>query len=199
MHLQKRFIIILLFLFLYFLGYTYADERLPEPEQKEACSENGIFCAIADPETDTTTLYELMDGNKTKLWTITHWVRFFSVSNEGVLIEKFEGANLLPLNYKEDKPMIIFYKDGNVLNQVLLNEIIQDFSKLQRTISHYAWGNFLRTDSDGTVWIETVEGKTLSFQPYDVKAKPFSLSPITVLATIVVIFILGMIYFSHKK
>jgi hypothetical protein len=58
---------------------------------------------------------------------------------------------------------IYFFKRGELINYVTLDQIIRDNSKLRRTVSHYHWANFEGLDQAGRCVVETVEGRKIRF------------------------------------
>jgi len=78
-------------------------------------------------------------------------------------VTRFDGINLLPLDYRKDYVMLSFYRRGVLIREVHLNELIQDFSKLRRTASHYYWGNYWGWNETGHYVVETLEGRKIAF------------------------------------
>jgi hypothetical protein len=92
------------------------------------------------------------------------WFRVASLADDGEhFVAGYWGMNLIPLNYDKQLVMLYFFKRGELLNHVTLEQIIRDNSKLRRTASHYAWGNFLGLDKSGRYVVETVEGRRIRF------------------------------------
>jgi hypothetical protein len=59
--------------------------------------------------------------------------------------------------------MLYFFHRGELIRYVTLDQIIHDYSKLERTASHYNWGSYKGLDLAGRFVIETVEGRKLAF------------------------------------
>jgi hypothetical protein len=146
-------------------GAGWADEPLPPPQLKTICSKNGFFCAEMDPERNLTTVYRRRAGGvRDLLWSMRGWFRVAALSGDGeYLVTGFDGLNLLPLDYKKDQVMLSFYDRGKLIRQVRLSEMISDFSKLQKTVSHYQWGNYLGLNEDDHYVVELVDKRWLLF------------------------------------
>ncbi len=142
-----------------------ADEPLPAPELKTVCSKNGFFCAEMDPGRNVTTVYRRRAGGvRDPLWSMPGWFRVASLSNDGeYLVTGFDGSNLLPLDYKKDQVMLSFYDRGRLLRQVRLNELVSDFSKLQKTVSHYQWGQYLGLNPEDHYVVELADKRWMLF------------------------------------
>jgi hypothetical protein len=142
-----------------------ADSPLPPPEVKEVWSPNKKFCAVMNPTPMTTTVFRVEDdGKRTKSWAMQGWFRVANLTDDGEhLVVGNGGINLLPLNVTKNEAMIEFFKRGKLISTVTLGELLKDQSNLQRTVSHYAWGNYLGLDEKGHYIVETVEGRKLAF------------------------------------
>jgi hypothetical protein len=77
-------------------------------------------------------------------------------------VEKF----LLPFEYKKDMPVLSFFKEGRLLNQVRLNEVIRDFSNLLNPNAGFLWAKSAGMNDLGYFTVQTVENRTLM---YDIK------------------------------
>jgi hypothetical protein len=144
---------------------SFADAPLPPAEIKTVCSRNGFFCAVMEPDTKLTTVYRRRAGgvNET-LWSMAGWYRVAFLSNDGeYLVTGYDGVNLLPLDYKKDEVMLSFYDRGKLIRHVRLNEMISDFSKLEKTVSHYQWGHYLGLNQDDHLTVELADKSWLLF------------------------------------
>ena len=164
-----------------FWSAARAGEPLPPPEAKAVCSQNGFFCAVMDPEQKVTTVVRRRAGGVSQpLWSMDGWFRVAYVSNDGeYLVTGYDGVNLLPLKYKKDQVMISFYDRGRLIGQVRLNEMISDFSKLEKvasrdtalatarggsqTVSHYRWGDYMGLNSEDHLTVELADKTWLLF------------------------------------
>jgi hypothetical protein len=142
-----------------------ADSPLPPPEKTTIWSANKQFFAVMEPDKNITTIYRTAAGKKTeKCWSMYGWFRVASLADDGEhFVAGCWGINLIPLNYDKHEVMLYFFKRGELLNHVTLDQIIRDNSKLRRTASHYAWGHFLGLDKSGRYVVETVEGRRIRF------------------------------------
>ncbi|HEX5036097.1 MAG TPA: hypothetical protein VFX30_02960 [bacterium] len=143
----------------------FADAPLPPPELRTFCSRNGFFCAATDPEARLTTVYRRRAGGvQESLWSMPGWFRVAYLSSDGeYLVTGYDGLNLLPLDYKKDEVMLSFYDRGKLIRQVRLNEMIADFSKLEKTASHYQWGKLLGLNADDHLTVELADKRWLLY------------------------------------
>jgi hypothetical protein len=142
-------------------------------------SANKKFFAVMDPKSNMTVVYRVnADGLPSVHWTMRGWFEVAALADDGKhLIVGCGGGNLLPLSVTKDFPIIQFYKVGNRINVVTLGELLQDLSKLQRTVSHYRWGNYVGLDKDGRFVVQTVEGRRLAFDVTTGKLASIDTSP----------------------
>lgn len=142
-----------------------ADEPLPAPDYRAVCSQNGFFCALMDPGKKVTTVVRRHAGGISEnLWSMPGWFRVAYLSNDGeYLVTGYDGVNLLPLNYRKDQVMLSFYDRGRLIRQVRLNEMITDFSKLEKSASHYQWGNTLGLNESDHLTVELPDKKWMMF------------------------------------
>ena len=61
--------------------------------------------------------------------------------------------------------MLTFWKEGKKTAHVTLDQLIDDFSKLQRTVSHYHWGNYNGFNDAGKFVVSTVDDKEITIDP----------------------------------
>ena len=92
------------------------------------------------------------------------WFRIAFISSDGeYLVTGYEGLDLLPLDYRKDEVMLAFYDRGKLLQQVRLSELIADFSKLEKTASHYRWGKYLGLNDDDHLTVELIDKRWILF------------------------------------
>jgi hypothetical protein len=140
-----------------------ADAPLPPPAVTTRCSNNGRYCAKADPSADTIVVYE-KDNPSAQRWSLKGWERVFDVADSGEhLVTCYGGMNLLPLDYKPDGQMLAFYEHGRLVRKVSVAELVPDATKLRRTASHYEWGRCLGFEGSRTYRVETVDRGVLRF------------------------------------
>ena len=119
-----------------------ADSPLPPPALVTRCSPNREHCATADPKADSIVVYRMRGAERADtLWSVKGWRRVFELADGGQdLIVCLGGMNLLPVDYSPDQEMLTFFHGGNIVRRVTLRELVPDLSRLQRTVSHYEWG-----------------------------------------------------------
>ena len=146
-------------------GQALADSPLVPPRVKEVWSPNKQFCAVMKPKAMTTTVYRIdKDGRRARSWAMHGWFRVANLADDGEhLIAGHDGVNLLPLGVTKNEPMIRFFRRGELIKTVRLGELLKDLSHLQRTVSHYFWGDYLGLDKRGRYVVETVENRRLAF------------------------------------
>lgn len=99
-------------------------------------------------------------GRTSGLWSIDSAFQVGWLSNDGQhFVTGYEGLNFLPLDYKRDQIMFTFFSRGKLTSEVRLNQIIADFSKLQKADSKYRWASYLGLNACGYLAVATVEGK----------------------------------------
>jgi hypothetical protein len=109
-------------------------------------SPNDNFTAIVCPDDKNTFIYRVnWQGNtgyreKLPIWKVQDCFQEMWISNGGQSIvgTKF-GKGILPSDYARDQTIFSFYKNGRLLNQMKLAELIGDFSKLEKTSAGYRW------------------------------------------------------------
>jgi len=143
--------------------FVLADAPSPMPKNKEVFSKNQKYVSEVSYDDQKIVVYEnKSDKNRSKLWEMNEWSRGVSLSNDGQYVATlYGGSNLLPIDYKEDQVMLDIYNKGELVQIISLNEIISDFSSLERTVSHYYWGVFKGFDDKNNYIIETVEKKRI--------------------------------------
>ncbi len=143
-------------------GNALADAPLPPPAQYLVCSNDGKHCAVADLET-VISVYEIGGGRKYPLWNLPKWHRWGFLANGGhYFVAPYYGYNLLALKYKKSTIMLKVWRDGKFQYSLELKDLIKDFGKLERTVSHYYWGLYEGFDADGKFIINTVEKRRLA-------------------------------------
>jgi len=138
------------------------------PKIKEISSPNNEFFAAVSPDRKITTVYKIYRqgniGRWEKFWSMNGCFQVAWLSNDGkYLVAGYEGLNFLPLDYAKDQVMLSFFECGELKSEVRLNQLITDFSRLQKTESGYHWGKYLGLNAAGYLVVETVEGKNVLF------------------------------------
>jgi len=70
--------------------------------------------------------------------------------------------SLIPLNFESNMPMLTFYRHGAVIRVVPLRDLVRR-ADLQRTVSHYYWGDYLGLDADGHYVVKVSRGGEIRF------------------------------------
>lgn len=142
---------------------AFADASLPAAQDREVFSNNKKFVAVMSVKDNRTVIYKMdKNGNRVKMWEMSGWSRWSTLSNDGeYLAIPYEGMNLLPLQYKKDEVMLIMVKEGKKIWDVKLNELISNFELLPRTSSHFYWGDCMGFNDNGEYRIKTAEGNDL--------------------------------------
>jgi hypothetical protein len=140
---------------------VHADSPPPPPSVYEVWSQNKKFCAVLDPVTDKTTVFKV-EGDRSKIWSMPGWFTGVDLANDGEHLI-IGPSNLIPLNYSKNDLMIRFVRKGSVVKDVYLKDLISDFSKLSRTVSHFHWGDSLGLDASDAYGVKTIEGKRFKF------------------------------------
>ena len=140
---------------------AFSDAPLPAPSEIVAESPDGTKCVVSSPELRVTSVYSVdaETGQRSRLWAMVGWFRVVNVTNDGDhVVIGYDGMNLLPMDYRVDEPMLYFVNRGQLTNVVTLDELIEDLSQMQKTVSHYAWGNYIGFDGNGMFVVDTCEG-----------------------------------------
>lgn len=141
------------------------DAPLAPPSNYTVYSLNRRFYAFLDAGKKKTTVFEVRKGAPAaQVWEMPGWFRVAALSDDGEhFVVGFEGINLLPLDYHKEQVMLSFYRRGKLLRAVTLGQLVKDYGKLQRTVSHYYWGRYLGFDEKNRYLVATVEGRTIAF------------------------------------
>jgi len=157
----KRRITVTLAIVLLSIGSALADSPLPRPAIHRASSPNGKFTVISDPSAGTRLLES--DSGK-QLCELPGWFRSIYVSNDGEhFATGYSGLNLLPLNTDDSLELITFWRRCRKVESVPLRAIVPERSILQRTVSHYAWGNITGVDETGHLVVTRIDGRIFRF------------------------------------
>ncbi|MBE9555645.1 MAG: hypothetical protein IMF08_02215 [Proteobacteria bacterium] len=139
-----------------------ADEPMMPPSVWETCSPSGEYCARLDPVENSILAYK--PGVETiVLWRAEGWSSVAALADDGEhLVLGYEGMNLIPVDHEPDMEMLIFYRRGMVFQRIALSVLI-DSAALQRTVSHWYWGDYLGLDANGHYAVHTADGKEFRF------------------------------------
>lgn len=151
-------------LFLLLAPQASADRLgIPAPTTWETCSPSREFCARLDPEENSILVYK--PGVETiVLWRATGWSSVAALADDGEhLVLGYEGMSLIPVDHEPDMEMLTFYWRGEVIRRIALSVLI-DRAALQRTVSHWYWGDYLGLDADGRYAVRTADGREIHFE-----------------------------------
>lgn len=146
---------------LFGIGAALADSPLPPPAVHRASSPNGKFTVVSDPNTGTKLVES---GSGKQLCELPGWFRSIYVSNDGEhFATGYSGLNLVPLSTDDSLELIAFWKRCRKVESVPLRAIVPERSILQRTVSHYAWGNITGVDEKGRLVVTRIDGRVFRF------------------------------------
>jgi hypothetical protein len=101
-------------------------------------------------------------GRTRWLWSMDGAFQVGWLSNDGeYFVAGNEGLNFLPINYNKDQVMLSFFKQGRLINQIRLNQLITDFNRLRKTTSNYRWAKYFGLNICGYLAVETIEGRRI--------------------------------------
>ena len=144
-------------------GVCLADAPLRPPSPITVCSGSGIYCLLSDPKTGTRAYRVRPDGTRVFLWSIPGWHRVAFLADDGRHAVTGYDGTLLPLDYSPDVPVLKFWRDGSPVRTVPLSALVKDLRKLQRTASHFRWGNTIGFNAAGQFVVSTVERPGVAF------------------------------------
>lgn len=142
-----------------------ADAPYLDGDITQVDSANKEYVGIPSRDNQSTTVFRKVKvGKPQRLWTVGRWDTTSWLSNDGdYLVLGYHGVNLLQLDHKPDEVMLTFFHRDALVGVVRLNDIILDRSHLQRTVSHYDWGNFVGFVEPHQFAITTIENRRLVF------------------------------------
>ena len=122
---------------------AYADSPLPPPLTYTIRPAHTKACwAEISVESDSLTVYRKTVSGREALWSVPGWYRVADLADDcRSLMTGFDGANLVP-DADPTRVLLRFHRDGKLLREYRLDELM-DPKRLQRTVSHYQWGNYL--------------------------------------------------------
>lgn len=127
-------------------------------------SENKEIRVVSNVRGKTTVLNR---SSKT-LWQIKKYVRYAYVSNDGqYLAAMYGGGNLVPFNYDPDLILVALYRNGRLIKEIKIKDVVSSRSEMEVTTSHFDWGdavgfvdlnNFELKRRDGKVFRYNLKG-----------------------------------------
>jgi hypothetical protein len=144
-------------------GVCLADAPLRPPSPITVCSSSRVYCLFSDPKTGTRAYRVRPDGARVSLWSMPGWHRVAFLNDDGRHAVTGYDGTLLPLDYSPDVTVLTFWRDGSPFRTVPLSTLVKDLRKLQRTASHYRWGNYVGFNAAGQFVVSTVERPSVVF------------------------------------
>lgn len=143
-----------------------ADAPLRPPERHSVCSRSGAVCATSDPKLGTWVHPADAKERSSALWTIPGWYRALWVTDDGGrLITGYDGLNLVPQAEPSATTILTFWESGRLLKAYTLADLGYSPSSLEKTASHYHWGNYAGVGDDGKFRLTMLDGVSLVFEP----------------------------------
>ncbi len=134
------------------------DEPLATPTTATFYSANRLYLAISDVSAEKTFVYKITaSGDKTLLWDIPGWFRYIYLSNDGEYLVADNIGGLLWKDFSKRDVILRIFRNGVEVKKYRVADLIDNIWKLERTVSHYHWGNIKNLDGN-FVNITTVEG-----------------------------------------
>ena len=131
------------------------------PTTHRVLSPNGKFAVVSDPRAGTR-FVESSTGKS--LCELPGWFRSIHVADDGEHFAiGFGGLNLIPVNADGSLDMISFWNRCRKVASVPLRTIVPEWSILQRTVSHYAWGHIDGIDKTGRLVVTRIDGHVFRF------------------------------------
>jgi hypothetical protein len=139
-----------------------ADQPQPAPAKHEECSPDKAFCAVADPQAHSISVFAR--GSAKPSWTLGSWKRNVFLANGGEhLVICPDGGSLLPLDTTQTDPLLTFMKRGSVVHIVRVGDLYPDLSALQRTSSHLLWGHLIGISPRNQLVVTLASGRRVAF------------------------------------
>jgi len=139
------------------------DQPPAAPSSFTVTSRSRRHSAFLDFPARQVAVFESRKGARSRLWSIPGWSPVAAIADVGpTLALGHPGNNLLPLDVNENTVIISLYRDGSLVREVRLAEILP-IARLRRTISHVEWGTHVGFDANGRYVVETEDKRILAF------------------------------------
>ena len=140
--------------------------HLSVPRGKQIWSRNKRFVADVFLDQGVTRIgkvdWQGNIGRTTPLWSMEGTFSSGWLSDDGAhLVTALESPISLPEGYNKDHVLLSFFSRGQMIRRIMLNELIRDFSKLQRDGATYRWAKYVELNGCGYLAVETIEDKKL--------------------------------------
>ncbi|MCS7026801.1 MAG: hypothetical protein NZV14_18530 [Bryobacteraceae bacterium] len=143
-----------------------ADAPPKPPATYTVYSNNGKFHAEVNLSRQRTTVYRGSGKTRQTLWSVPGWFRVAAVSDDGnILVTGYDGVNLLPLHFTGEEVLLTFFDRGKVTAKVTVRDLFPDPKQLRRTVSHWAWGDYLGFNAQNQFQVKLVTGSIVTFDP----------------------------------
>jgi hypothetical protein len=131
-------------------------------------SANGRYLAKLTVEPPSVALFSVNEGGEVLVWSMDaasvlddeHRTLFVANDGQSVVLAY---NNYIWNDYSPHVVMVHFINRGRVVGQVTLGELLPDLSKLERTTSHFSWGDYNGINDQGQFIALPVDYRALSF------------------------------------
>jgi hypothetical protein len=139
-----------------------ADAPLPPPAKYRVCSSSESFCAVADPVSQSVSIYR--HGESTPVWSLRAWHRQVFIANDGDhLVIGPSGLNMIPVATRLRDPLFVFMDRKATVRVVSVGDLFPSLSSLRRTVSHYDWGHIVGISAHDQLVVDLVDGRRVAF------------------------------------
>ena len=146
---------------------SFADAPLPPPASYKICNKEISYCANISPNIGAV-IYKIEGDafNAVEAYRVPGWHRDAHLSESGeYFLSGYGGLNLVNLDANQNTVILTIWKNGQKSHEIKLGQVLNSMSSLQRTSSHYYWGNNEGFTHNGEVEIRTVEGNRILVNP----------------------------------
>jgi hypothetical protein len=145
-----------------------ADIPLGPTEDHEVRSANGRYLARLTVAPPAIAVFAVDEGGEVPVWSMDagsvlddeHRVMFLANDGQSVVLAYI---NFVWNNYSPDVVMVHFIHRGRVVRHLTLHDLLPDLSKLERTVSHFSWGDFNGINDRGEFIALPVDGRAMRF------------------------------------
>jgi hypothetical protein len=103
-------------------------------------------------------VYKRSKGKTNKLWSMDGWYRVAALAADCEhFVTGYDGVNLLPDKFAANIVLLSFYRNGSLIRHVILSELVKDLAKLEKTASHWSWGNYVGIEKGTRYRIVTID------------------------------------------
>jgi len=140
--------------------------HLSVPRGKQIWSRNKRFVADVFLDQGVTRIgkvdWQGNIGRTTLLWSIEGTFSSGWLADDGAhLVTALESPISLPESYTKDHVLLSLFNRGQLIRRITLNELITDFTKLQKDGATYRWAKYVELNACGYLAVETIEDKKL--------------------------------------